>query len=78
MGEKVHGNKSKEKMEKVLVHLKEELNTIRTGAANASMLDRVMVDYYGSPTPLNQIAGISVQEGRSLLPDSHQCQPALR
>ena len=58
---------SKEKMEKVLVHLKEELNTIRTGAANASMLDRVMVDYYGSPTPLNQIAGISVQEGRILV-----------
>ncbi len=58
---------SKEKMEKVIVHLKEELNTIRTGAANASMLDRVMVDYYGSPTPLNQIAGISVQEGRILV-----------
>ena len=58
---------SKEKMEKVLVHLKEELNTIRTGAANASILDRVMVDYYGSPTPLNQIAGISVQEGRILV-----------
>lgn len=58
---------SKEKMDKAIVHLQEELNTIRTGMANASMLDRVSVDYYGSPTPLNQIAGISVQEGRILV-----------
>lgn len=55
------------KMNKVVEHLKEELTTIRTGMANASMLNRVEVDYYGSPTPLNQIAGISVQEGRTLV-----------
>ena len=55
------------KMEKVMDHLKEELATIRTGMANASMLNRVEVEYYGSPTPLNQIAGISVQEGRILV-----------
>ena len=59
--------KSKEKMEKQLVHLQEELNTIRTGMANSNMLDRVNVDYYGSPTPLKQIASISVQEGRTLV-----------
>lgn len=55
------------KMNKVMDHLKEELSTIRTGMANASMLNRVEVEYYGSPTPLNQIAGISVQEGRILV-----------
>jgi ribosome recycling factor len=58
---------STKKMDKVLEHLHSELNTIRTGMANAKMLDRVEVDYYGSPTPLNQIAGISVQEGRTLV-----------
>lgn len=55
------------KMEKVLDHLQSELNQIRTGAANVKMLDHVRVDYYGSPTPLNQIAGISVSEGRTLV-----------
>lgn len=58
---------SSARMEKALEHLQSELNTVRTGAANASMLNKVMVDYYGSPTPLNQIAGISVQEGRILV-----------
>lgn len=58
---------STKKMDKVLEHFHDELNTIRTGMANAKMLDRVEVDYYGSPTPLNQIAGISVQEGRTLV-----------
>ena len=58
---------SKEKMEKVIEHLHSELNQIRTGMANVKMLDRVEVDYYGSPTPLNQIAGISVSEGRTLV-----------
>ncbi len=58
---------STERMQKAVEHLKEELNTIRTGMANANMLDRVNVDYYGSPTPLKQIASISVQEGRTLV-----------
>lgn len=58
---------STQKMDKVLEHLTAELATIRTGMANAKMLDRVEVDYYGSPTPLNQIAGISVSEGRTLV-----------
>ena len=55
------------KMDKVIDHLQSELTTVRTGMANASMLNKVMVDYYGSPTPLNQIAGISVSEGRTLI-----------
>lgn len=58
---------SQEKMDKVITHLKDELAQVRTGAANPAMLNRVEVDYYGSPTPLNQIAGISVVEGRTLV-----------
>ena len=58
---------SKEKMEKAIAYLKDELNTVRTGMANPNMLDKVEVEYYGSPTPLNQIASISVQEGRTLV-----------
>lgn len=58
---------SKERMQKAVDHLKDDLNTIRTGMANANMLDRVNVNYYGSPTPLKQIASISVQEGRTLV-----------
>ena len=58
---------SSEKMQKAISHFKEDLNTIRTGMANANMLDRVNVDYYGSPTPLKQIASVSVQEGRTLV-----------
>lgn len=58
---------SKVKMDKVIENYKSNLADIRTGMANASMLNKVEVDYYGSPTPLNQIAGISVQEGRTLV-----------
>lgn len=58
---------SSAKMEKAIQYLQSELNTVRTGMANANMLNKVMVNYYGSPTPLNQIAGISVQEGRTLV-----------
>jgi len=55
------------KMDKVVEFFQNELNQIRTGMANANMLNKVEVDYYGSPTPLNQIAGISVSEGRTLV-----------
>ena len=47
---------SEKKMNGAIEHLKEDLLTIRTGMANAGMLNNVNVDYYGSPTPLNQIA----------------------
>ena len=54
-------------MDKAVEHFQSELNTVRTGMANANMLNKVNVNYYGSPTPLNQIAGISVVEGRTLV-----------
>ena len=58
---------SEKKMNGAIEHLREDLLTIRTGMANAGMLNNVNVDYYGSPTPLNQIAGIKVEEGRTLV-----------
>lgn len=56
-----------ERMTKTIEAFQRDLATVRTGRANPAMLDRVMVDYYGSPTPVNQIAGISVVEGRQLV-----------
>ena len=47
--------------------LKVTLSTLRTGRASPAMLNHIMVDYYGSPTPLNQIANISVQDARMLV-----------
>ena len=58
---------STKKMDKVIDNLKDELSTIRTGMASPAMLNHVEVDYYGTPTPVNQIAGISVQEGRIIV-----------
>lgn len=55
-----------EKMEKGLHGLKKNLVSIRTGRANPAMLDRVQCDYYGSLTPINQMASIQVVEGRQL------------
>ncbi len=57
---------AKEKMEKTLASLKYEYNGIRAGRANAAILDKVQVDYYGCPTPINQMAAISVPEARIL------------
>lgn len=56
-----------EKMKKSISFLKEELNTVRAGRANPALLDRIMVDYYGTPTPLKNISNISVPDPRSLL-----------
>ena len=55
------------KMEKSIESLKNSLSTLRTGRANAQMLAGIEVDYYGSPTPINQIASISIPEPRQLL-----------
>lgn len=57
---------TKEKMEKTVSVLKEDLNTIRTGRANPKMLDKIQVDYYGSMTPIKQISTISAPEPRTL------------
>lgn len=60
-------NVYKEKMEKSVTSFEKNLVNIRTGRANPQILDVVKVDYYGTPTPLNQIASISVQEGKTLV-----------
>lgn len=54
------------KMEKVISNLDERLVTIRAGRANPAILNGIMVEYYGSPTPLNSVANITVPEARSL------------
>jgi ribosome recycling factor len=58
---------AQERMEKSIGSFSRELASIRAGRANASLLDRITVDYYGAPTPINQIAGISVPEARLLV-----------
>ena len=56
----------KAKMEKTIDVMKSEFNTIRAGRANAAVLDKITVDYYGAPTPIQQIASISTPEPRML------------
>jgi ribosome recycling factor len=58
---------TKDNMEKVIEALKKNLATIRTGRASPAMLDSVRVDYYGTPTALNQLATISVADARLLV-----------
>ena len=54
------------KMKKCISALEFDLNTIRAGRANPAVLDKVKVDYYGAPTPVNQLAAVSVTEARTL------------
>ncbi len=56
-----------EKGEKTISVLKEDLNTVRAGRANPALLDKVMVNYYGMPTPLKNIANVSVPDPRTLM-----------
>ena len=56
-----------EKMNKTISVMKQEYNSLRAGRANPQALDRIMVDYYGSPTPINQVGNISVPEPRMLI-----------
>jgi ribosome recycling factor len=58
---------AEQRMAKAMDALRRDLNTIRTGRASPSLLDRVQVEYYGTNTPLNQLAGISVPEPRMLV-----------
>ena len=55
-----------EKMKKTMVNLDGELGTIRAGRANPHVLDKIMVDYYGTPTPIQQVANVSVPEPRMI------------
>jgi ribosome recycling factor len=55
---------AEEKMEKAVSVAKEDLASVRTGRATPAMFSRIVVDYYGSPTPLNQLASVSIPEAR--------------
>ena len=55
-------DKTKSKMEKCLDSLERDYKSVRAGRANPAVLDRVSVDYYGTPTPINQVANVSVPE----------------
>ena len=56
-----------ERLNKTVTVLKNEYVTIRAGRANPHVLDKIMVDYYGQPTPINQVGNMSVQDGRCLI-----------
>ncbi|MBO4628650.1 MAG: ribosome recycling factor [Treponema sp.] len=58
---------TEERMEKTIASLKDSLNAIRTGRANAAIFDKVRVDYYGTKSPLNQVATIQIPEARSVI-----------
>lgn len=57
---------AEEKMEKAVSVAREDFGTIRTGRANPSMFNKIMVDYYGAPTPVNQLASFHVVDARML------------
>src|SRR5687767_1121329 len=57
---------AEESMQKAISHLEAELTKIRAGKANPQMLDGIMVDYYGSPTPINQVGNITVLDARTI------------
>lgn len=58
---------TEEKMDKSIGALEREYKSIRAGRANASVLDRITVDYYGAPTPIQQMAAVSIPEARTLM-----------
>ncbi len=60
-------NIAKEKMNKAISSYSRELGTVRAGRANSSLLENVTVEYYGAPTPINQLANITVPEARLLV-----------
>ncbi len=57
---------AEDSMKKAIGHLEAELGKVRAGKANPQMLDGIMVDYYGSPMPINQVGNISVMDARTL------------
>lgn len=58
---------AEERMNRRIDHLNNEYSAIRAGRANPAVLDKVTVDYYGAPTPINQLAAVSVTEARTLM-----------
>ncbi|MGH3517241.1 MAG: ribosome recycling factor [Haloechinothrix sp.] len=75
---------AEEKMEKAVSVAKEDLTTVRTGRATPAMFSRITVEYYGTPTPLNQLAGINIPEARMAVvkpydaSQLHQIEKAIR
>lgn len=60
-------SQAKEKMEKSIEAIKNELNHLRTGRPSAALLEEIKVDYYGTPTPISQLSTVSVSESRTLV-----------
>ena len=58
---------ARERMDKALIHTQEQLRNIRTSRASAGLVENIRVDYYGSPTPMNQLAQISIPEPRQIV-----------
>ena len=58
---------SKDRMHKAVVHAQDDFSTVRTGRASPALVEKLRVDYYGSPVPLQQLAGFSVPEARLLV-----------
>ena len=65
------------KFDKTLKHVKEQLGSIRTGRASPTLVDTIRVDYYGTPTPLQQMAHVSVPEARQLMIKPFDGSPAV-
>ena len=63
---KMFMDEAKELMQNAIVHLENELAKIRAGKANPKILNDVLVDYYGSPTPLSQVANITAPDPRTI------------
>ena len=66
------------KMKKTASVLTEQYDSVRAGKANPAVLDRITVDYYGSPTPIQQIASVSTPDARSSSRGTHPCSRALK
>ena len=60
-------NKFEEMMKKAITHLEEEFSEVRAGRANPTILNKISVEYYGTLTPINQVAGISVPEAKLIV-----------
>ena len=60
-----------DKMEKAVEHVQGQFSTVRTGRANPALVEKLTVDYYGSPVPLQQLAGFQVPEARTLVVKPH-------
>ena len=70
-----------DKMKSSVEHLSRELAAVRAGRANPAVLDKVVVDYYGAPTPIQQLAAVAVSEARTLtitLGTAPCCAPSAR